>query len=60
MYVVDASVWVSWFVDAEAHHAPNRHWLGNVVEQGDRLVALPLVVAGFAAPLARGALILPG
>ncbi|MCI0438124.1 MAG: type II toxin-antitoxin system ParD family antitoxin [Chloroflexi bacterium] len=35
MYVVDASVWVSRFITADAHHGLSHSWLQRQVESGE-------------------------
>ncbi len=49
MYVVDASVWVSRFVPADAHHEASYQWLHRVINRADLLVEpelLPVEIAG--------------
>jgi predicted nucleic acid-binding protein len=53
VYVVDASVWVSWFVPADAHHDPSRSWMSAQVAQGEPIVAPLLVLAEVAGAVAR-------
>jgi predicted nucleic acid-binding protein len=53
VYVVDASVWVSWFVPADAHHDPSRRWMSAQVAQGEPIVAPLLVLAEVAGAVAR-------
>lgn len=53
MYVVDASVWVSWFVPADAHHDPSRRWMSTQVAQGEPVAAPLLVLAEVAGAVAR-------
>lgn len=53
MYVVDASVWISWFVPADAHHDPSRRWMSAQVVQGESVVAPLLVLAEVAGAVAR-------
>ena len=53
MYVVDASVWVSWFVPADAHHDPSRRWMSAQVAQGEPVAAPLLVLAEVAGAVAR-------
>ncbi len=53
MYVVDASIWVSRFVPADAHHVASRAWLTGAVEAGSLLVAPALLLPELAAAIAR-------
>ena len=43
MYVVDASVWVSRFLPADADHEPSYHWLEGMVDRGV-LIAVPALM----------------
>ena len=53
MYVVDASVWGSRFVSADAHHEPSYQWLHGVIDRATLLVAPALVLAEVAGAVSR-------
>lgn len=53
MYVVDASVWVSRFVRADAHHELSRLWLAGLVEEGTAIAAPALLLQEVAGAIAR-------
>jgi predicted nucleic acid-binding protein len=51
--VVDASVWVSAFLPADAHHAVALHFLRRTVERGDATVLPNLALAEIGGAIAR-------
>jgi predicted nucleic acid-binding protein len=51
--VVDASVWVAYYHEADPAHATCFAWVGAALAQGERLVAPSLVLPEVAAALAR-------
>lgn len=53
MYVVDASVWVSRFVDGDTHHAASRLWLARLIEEDATIAAPALLLAEVAGAIAR-------
>jgi predicted nucleic acid-binding protein len=53
VHVVDASVWVSRFVEGEFHHEPSREWLARCVEEGTMIAAPALLLAEVAGAIAR-------
>lgn len=53
MYVVDASVWVSWFVPDDPHHDSSHTWINAQVIQGEPMVAPVLALAEVAGAVAR-------
>ena len=53
MYVVDASVWVSRFVPADAHHEPSQRWLHQVIERAELVVAPALLLVEVAGAVSR-------
>jgi predicted nucleic acid-binding protein len=53
VHVVDASVWVSRFVDEDIHHEPSRTWLAGRVEEGTTIAAPALLLAEVAGAIAR-------
>jgi predicted nucleic acid-binding protein len=50
---VDASVWVSRFVDGDVHNEPSREWLAGRVEEGTTVAAPALLLAEVAGAIAR-------
>lgn len=53
MIVVDASVWVSWLVEHDAHHAQSRRWMRERVARGDRIAIPGLTLAEVAGAVSR-------
>jgi predicted nucleic acid-binding protein len=53
VYVVDASVWVSRFVDGDIHHETSHRWLAEMTEQGETIAAPALLFAEVAAAISR-------
>jgi predicted nucleic acid-binding protein len=53
VYVADASVWVSRFVQGDVHHEPSRLWLAGLVEEGTAIVAPALLLPEVAGAIAR-------
>jgi predicted nucleic acid-binding protein len=53
VYVVDASVWVSWFVPDDAHHDSSHTWINAQVTQGEPMVAPVLALAEVAGAVVR-------
>jgi predicted nucleic acid-binding protein len=53
MIVIDASVWVSRLMPADAFHEVSRGWMGEVVEAGEMLVAPIILLAEVAGAIAR-------
>lgn len=53
MYVVDASVWISWFVPDDAHHDSSHTWINAKVTQGEPMLAPVLALAEVAGAVAR-------
>jgi predicted nucleic acid-binding protein len=53
VHVVDASVWVSRFVDGDVHHEPSREWLAGRLEEGTTVAAPALLLAEVAGAIAR-------
>ena len=53
MYVVDASVWVSRFVSADAHHEPSYQWLFRAIDRATLLVAPALLLVEVAGAVSR-------
>jgi predicted nucleic acid-binding protein len=51
--VVDASVWVSAFLPADAHHGEARDFLRRAVERGDTMVLPTLALAEIGGAIAR-------
>jgi predicted nucleic acid-binding protein len=52
-FVVDASVWVSRFLIADANHAASLHWLRRHVLAGSPLLGPTLLIAELAGAIAR-------
>lgn len=53
MNVVDASVWVSRVVPADANHELSRAWLDREIDRGNLLVAPAILLAEVAAAVSR-------
>ena len=53
MIVLDASVWVSRFVEADAHHEATRRWLGRYVRSGEGVAVPTVALAEVAGAVAR-------
>lgn len=53
MMVVDASVWMSYLVPADSHHAITRRWLVTVLTDGTPLAAPVLLLAEVGGAIAR-------
>ena len=53
MYVVDASVWVSRFMDTDLYHVFSRAWLGARLASGEWVVAPAVALAEVAGAVAR-------
>ncbi len=53
MYVIDASVWVSWFMPDDAHHALARQWIDQALERKAEIFALGILLPEVAGALAR-------
>ena len=53
MIVLDASVWVSRFVEADAHHEATRSWLSQYVRNGNRVAVPTVALAEVAGAVAR-------
>jgi predicted nucleic acid-binding protein len=51
--VVDAGVWVSRLVSADAHHALSQKWLETLVSHGGQCVAPVLLLADVAGAISR-------
>jgi predicted nucleic acid-binding protein len=51
--VTDASVWVAFFVAADANHTASRNWLDNHTHDGGMLVAPALLLTEVAAAISR-------
>jgi predicted nucleic acid-binding protein len=51
--VVDASVWLSYLVESDAHHATSRRWLSQVLTEGEAIAAPVLLLAEIAGAIAR-------
>jgi len=53
VYVVDASVWVSWFVPTDVFHLPSRSWFAARLHLGALLVIPVVALAEVAGAVAR-------
>ena len=53
MYVIDASVWVSWFIPDDAHHALVRQWIDRALERESEIFAPGILLPEVAGALAR-------
>jgi predicted nucleic acid-binding protein len=53
LYVVDASVWVSRFIDEDRFHMPSREWLESTMLTGNPIFEPVLLLPEVAGPLAR-------
>ncbi|MGI5836139.1 MAG: type II toxin-antitoxin system VapC family toxin [Chloroflexota bacterium] len=51
--VVDASVWVSYFIDIDANHASTVGWLEGVIRDGCPLIGPTILLAEVAGAIAR-------
>src|SRR4051794_17006156 len=51
--VIDASVWVSWFLDADVNHLAAETWLDNHTLSGGVLVAPAILLTEVASAIAR-------
>ena len=55
MYVVDASVWVSWFIRSDLYHGPSRGWLDWCGDRAEVIASPVLLLAELAGAVARRA-----
>lgn len=55
MFVVDASVWVSYFLSEDAFHDQSRAWIGRQLRAGDILTAPSLLISEIGGAVARRA-----
>ena len=53
MYVIDASVWVSWFMPDDAHHALARQWIDGALERESEIFAPGILLPEVAGALSR-------
>ena len=53
MYVIDASVWISRFVPADANHLISREWLESVLDVAPLVVAPALVLPEVSGAVSR-------
>jgi predicted nucleic acid-binding protein len=51
--VVDASVWLSYLVESDIHHATSRRWLSQVLAEGEAIAAPVLLLAEIAGAITR-------
>lgn len=51
--VIDASVWVGYFVRSDVHHRVTREWMAQQLAEGSALVGPGLVLAEVAGAIAR-------
>jgi predicted nucleic acid-binding protein len=53
MIIVDASVWVSRFIQQDAFHASSKRWLMAQLSQGERLISPNILLAELSGAVAR-------
>ena len=53
MYVVDASVWVSYFMQEEETHSASRDWVSQQVDTGTRILGPSHVLAEISGAVSR-------
>ena len=51
--VVDASVWVSWYIQQDVHHRASRLWLDRYTAQGGFLIAPMFLLVEVAGAISR-------
>lgn len=53
MYVVDASVWVGWFIPNDFHHSASYEWLGHQAERSEVVASPAILLAEVGGAVAR-------